>query len=91
MRSQSSQHRHRDREYVTRFGTVQDRLPHVNAVDAVEHVHDCVAGAGLEQPILRRVFDRESSPGGGGLGIDDIGLGYHQVHVVAGFGCPVRR
>jgi hypothetical protein len=42
------QHRHRDREHVTPFGTIQDRPPRLNAVDAVQHVHDGVAGASLE-------------------------------------------
>jgi hypothetical protein len=34
--------------------------------------------------------DGESGVGEGGLGSRDVGLGDHEIHVVAGFGCAER-
>ena len=76
-------------QYVALLGAVQGCLLHGHTVEAVQHVYDHFAGPGLEQPVLRRMFDGESvvlERRGGGR---HVGLGDHDVHVMAGFGCTV--
>jgi len=75
-------------QYVALLGAVQGCLLHGHTVEAVQHVYDHFAGPGLEQPVLRRMFDGESvvlERRGGGR---HVGLGDHDVHVMAGLGAP---
>ncbi len=66
-------------QYLALLGAVQGCLLHGHAVEAVQHVYDHFAGPGLEQPLLRRMFDGESvllERRGGGR---HVGLGDHDV------------
>jgi hypothetical protein len=83
------QHRHRDGEHLALLGALQQSRLDGHAVDAVQHVHDRVAAASLEQPVLRRIFDGEAGVPQGGGGGRRIGLGDDQIDVMAWFGCAI--
>ena len=84
------QHRHRDREHLDHLGAADRRRVDRHAVEPVQHVHDDVSGAGLEQPVLRRAVDPEAGlleRLGRGVGVL---LGDDEVDVVHGFRAAVH-